>query len=112
MKKINILILTVLIFISPLSNAQAIQIKGMPSCGNWISEREKSDNKPDYANRLWLLGYMSGIAAGTNKNFLPGTDSDSIYLWMDNYCKSHPLKNVSDGGLYLYFELLEQKGIN
>ncbi|MEK7876864.1 MAG: hypothetical protein AAB325_11795 [Pseudomonadota bacterium] len=80
-----------------------------PSCGEWVSHREKSDTLA-LGNTSWLLGYLSGLAAGRGKDFLAGTDNGSIYKWMDNYCRTNPLRDVSSGGIALAAELTRKMG--
>ena len=80
-----------------------------PSCGEWISHREKSDPLA-LGNTSWLLGYLSGQAVSRGKDFLSGTDNASIYKWMDNYCRTNPLRDVGSGGIALAAELTRKKG--
>jgi hypothetical protein len=92
-----------------VNTASAVTIRGASSCGDWVQEQNK--NSDWNTNHTWLIGYLTGIAIGTNKDFLKGTDNPSIYLWMDNYCRQNPLKDMADGGLDLFFELKKQKNI-
>lgn len=80
-----------------------------PSCGEWISHREKSDPLA-LGNTSWLLGYLSGQAVSRGTDFLSGTDNVSIYKWMDNYCRTNPLRDVGSGGIALAAELTRKKG--
>jgi hypothetical protein len=53
-------------------------------------------------------GYISGLNIGDEKarNTLKNISSaDQIFLWMDNYCKANPLKDVSYGAETLMEEL-------
>ena len=88
-------------------DAQALTMRGPPSCGAWIKER--SQGMVGLANLSWLVGFLSGLANGTNKDFIKGTDNDSLSLWVDNYCRSNPLDSVDDAGLSLAMELIKQK---
>jgi hypothetical protein len=92
---------------SPLEGG--VEARQAPSCGEWISHREKSDTLA-LGNTSWLLGYLSGLAVGRGKDFLSGTDNVSIYKWMDNYCRTNPLRDVSSGGVALSAELTKTKG--
>ena len=91
------------------SSAGAVEARQAPSCGEWISHREKSDTLA-IGNTSWLLGYLSGIAVSRGTDFLSGTDNNSLYRWMDNYCRSNPLRDVSAGGNALAAELTKAKG--
>lgn len=79
-----------------------------PSCGEWIVHREKSDTLA-LGNASWLLGYLSGIAVSSGKDYLSGTENSSIYKWIDNYCRSNPLRDLSSGGNALAAELSGKK---
>ena len=79
-----------------------------PSCGEWVVHREKSDTLA-LSNASWLVGYLSGLAVGSGKDYLSGTDNVSIYRWMDNYCRANPLRDLSYGGNALAAELAKRK---
>jgi hypothetical protein len=36
------------------------------------------------------------------------SSAEQIWIWMDNYCKTNPLEDVSTGGLVLFEELRAQ----
>lgn len=88
---------------APPADAGA-EARQAPSCGEWIVHREKSDTLA-LGNASWLLGYLSGIAAGSGKDALVGTENSSIYKWMDSYCRRNPLRNLGSGGIALAAEL-------
>lgn len=74
---------------------------GDPDCGQWVKS-------PHPLDRVWLLGYLSGLNMAWNGNDKKPYDPlsklssrDQAYLWMDNYCKANPLKNVSTGAVNL-----------
>ncbi len=81
-----------------------VEARQPPSCGEWVVHREKSDTLA-LANASWLLGYLSGSAVATGKNFLPGIDNPSIFKWMDKYCQANPLRDLRGGGDVLASEL-------
>ena len=94
-------------------NALALQSRGEQSCGEWIKERNA---KGASYERAWLLGYLSGLVAALNKDFFGGTntpfnslDNESIYLWMDNYCRANPLKLMSSGAIDLFLEVTKDR---
>jgi hypothetical protein len=97
--------------------ASTVEIKGSRSCSKWMEEKRlangtKEMNKiPVLITRSWFLGYLSGRADASDRNFLKGTDSDSIFLWLDNYCRANPDKDLDQGGIELARELMQLKGI-
>lgn len=102
MKKI-ILVVAVMAFTTV--HAQIITSYGRRSCGVWIAVISKTDPREMLDARGWLVGYLSGIAIERRKDILAGTDAESMFLWMDNYCRENPLSNTVDGGIYLAAEL-------
>ena len=93
---------------APLTEAP--EARGAPSCGEWISHRKKSDTL-SLSNTSWLVGYLAGLAVGTGKDFLPGSDNTLLFTWMDHYCLSNPLTDVGNAGLTLMAELMQKKGL-
>jgi hypothetical protein len=97
--------------------AAAVEKMGVRSCSNWMEEKRlakstKDMNKiPVLITRNWFLGYLSGRADEAGKNFLKGTDSDSIFLWLDNYCQANPQMDLDKAGADLARELMQLKGI-
>jgi hypothetical protein len=97
--------------------ASAVDIRGSRSCGKWVEEKRMA-NSMNEMNRIpvlitqsWFLGYLSGRADESGKNILKGTDNESIFLWLDNYCRANPDKNLDTAGLALARELMQLKGI-
>jgi hypothetical protein len=84
--------------------AAQVVVRGAPSCGLWVQESGKKSIF-EMGFKGWLVGYLSGMASMSNDNILQGVDNDSIFLWMENYCRTHPLEDVSDGGEALFNEL-------
>lgn len=101
--------LTAIAAISGVSGSvSAVEIRGTRSCGEWLTD---SPSGLGSGNRSALIGFLVGLAVGTDKDFLKGTDNPSIFLWMDNYCRSNPLKHTIQGGDALYRELVREKGL-
>jgi hypothetical protein len=69
---------------------------------------ESLDNTLSYSKQ-WLVGYLSGVAAGLDKDLLTGMNNDSIFLWMDNYCRANPLRRIDEGGYTLALEIIRTK---
>ena len=97
-----------MVAVSSPSEAGA-EARQAPSCGEWVVHREKSDTLA-LSNTSWLLGYLSGLAVSSGKDYLSETDNASIYKWMDNYCRANPLRDLSHGGNALAVELARKKG--
>jgi len=97
--------------------ASTVEIKGARSCSKWTEEKRMADSTkemnriPVLITRSWFLGYLSGRADASGKNFLKGTDSDSIFLWLDNYCRANPKSDLDRAGNDLARELMQLKQI-
>jgi hypothetical protein len=75
---------------------------GRYDCGTWIKS-------PSDVQRVWLNGFLSGINSMSNVDALDQVSSaDQFFVWMDNYCKAHPLDKVSTGAIELFLELSER----
>ena len=88
------------------TTANAETVIGARSCGQWMGRNANSIDR--MVQESWLLGMLSGLALGTKFDFLAQTDAKSIYLWMDNYCQSHPLDNMVQGADALGAELIKR----
>ena len=106
-KSISATLICLLSMYSSASNGQTVQTRGSRSCGTWIEGRQKNDFA-SLINEAWLVGYLSGVAVATGRNALQGTDNESLFLWMDNYCKSSPLSRIDEGGDTLFIELAKR----
>jgi hypothetical protein len=109
MKKllITILAFSLLAGVSISANATVgvVGVMGDWSCGQWVKAR----NSGGYGNEgNWVLGFISGLAMATKKDFLKGTDNPSIFLWVDNYCHANPFNDVADAGRALATELIKK----
>lgn len=100
--------ITVLVVTCWSGQCLATMTLGKRDCGTWL------DKNPILRNAAedWLGGYMTGLNAMWDiKNGKPADplkqlgSAKQAHLWMDNYCKEHPLQDVADGGLELLHEL-------
>lgn len=95
--------------------ASAVWIRGGVSCGAWIEAREKEkkgDESDSWTARRWLVGFLSGLAYGENKEFWGPPSSlgtETVFLWMDNYCQANRLNDIGDGAEKLFDERTRKK---
>ena len=86
-------------------------LRGTRSCRKWVEERSLAEGKiemnriPVLISKSWFLGFLAGRSSGAKRNFASGIDDESIFLWLDNYCRDHPRENLADAGLALEMEL-------
>lgn len=88
---------------------RSVTVRGAPSCGKWIEVRKNQPYSPESA---WLIGYLSGTSSGLGVDALKGTDNDSLFLWMDNYCKTDPLSHLGRGANSLFIELMKKNNLS
>jgi len=110
------LVLTVLgILLAASSVAAPVESRGSRSCRDWQEQARyaksttEMNKVPLLISKNWFLGYLSGRAEESGKNLLKGTDNDSIFLWLDNYCRANPDKTLDRAGTELMHELSRQK---
>lgn len=89
--------------------------EGQKSCGSWVADTDARPSSNMRANdRVWVLGFVSGV--GYRQTWDPpklgelkATDSNALTVWMDNYCRAHPLDSIVKGASALVTELASQK---
>ena len=75
------------------ANCNGIQFMGVPSCVEWVNRHSTNDGA---GMEEWLLGFLSGLAAGKNIDLLKKAQKDYLYLWIDNYCQANPSGHVDN----------------
>ena len=73
-----------------------INIVGAVSCVDWVNDHSHNSASASLGE-YWLIGFLSGIAAGTKTDFMKNSDANSIVTWMNQYCSKHPLDSISVG---------------
>ena len=87
------------------------EARGVRTCHKWAEERNlaegsKEMNKvPVLITKSWFLGYLAGRQAKSGKEFLNAADNESIFLWLDKYCREHPQEDLASAGAALEHEL-------
>ncbi len=94
--------------------AAALEARGSRTCAAWQEHRtEEAEGHTQHAeiDQTWLVGYLSGVVAGSGIDFLSDTDNVSIFSMTDVYCHSNPLGHLAPAGTALARQLMQQKGI-
>ncbi len=104
MRKLLCIVLSV---IATSALAGPIKGAGGTTCGKWVEDRKTSVY---YTQLSWVQGFISSynhyVDSHEDQNGVFGTaDSNSITVWMDNYCQKNPLETVYTGTLELIEEL-------
>lgn len=92
-------------------NYKPYVLKGYASCGKYLEARAKCKKgncmKANYFNQ-WLDGYLTAFdeVEPNTVDIAAGQDLYSLDLWLENYCKRHPLKPIYDATKQLVITLL------
>jgi len=99
---------------------------GASTCGRWLENKSddiRAQSEVKFKNnindiiplfvaqqnraldRRWLLGFVSGASAAMEADLLATVDAESVVLWIDNYCASHPIDGVPLAASMLVIEL-------
>lgn len=90
-------------------NAKQLSLLANPdSCGKWVEERAK--DRADF-NMAFLTGLLSGMALGSEKNFLSNVDAEAVYIWTDNYCQANPTKPLVGAAINFMNEMVKKNGL-
>ncbi len=92
----------------------AYDSRGARSCAGWQEYRRDealgySLNAEIY--QTWLVGYLSGIVAGSGIDFFAGTENELVFLMTDKFCSKNPQTNLAEAGTSVARELMLIKGI-
>jgi len=92
----------------------AYDARGARSCDGWQQFRQ--DQKRGYSlnaeiYETWLVGYLSGIVAGSGTDFLAGTENESVFLMVDTFCSENLQTNLAASGTSVARQLMQLEGI-
>jgi len=81
--------------------------EGTISCGRWIGYRA-SHVITQAEVEAWVRGFLTGMNAAdpTRHGVGDGSDPEGNNLWLDNYCKAHPLDSLYDAAILLRVALI------
>lgn len=77
------------------------------SCGKFTQHRDTSDTENATSDSYYVAGWISAYNKLSPESRAIDTETDlsSILLWLDGYCRDHPLSNVSEALSHLPAEL-------
>lgn len=85
--------------------ADGFVVEGLLDCGAWVKSRTEGKSA---IFEGYLVGFMNGLVLGSGTEFWRATGAkvsqDQVFLWMDNYCREHPLADVVKGAIDLMNE--------
>ncbi|MBM6448028.1 MULTISPECIES: hypothetical protein [Pseudomonas] len=80
---------------------------GALGCGKFVAATdEKRAGYPQSLNLFmaWLSGFVSYSSLMSEIEYFKGTDSISVQLWLENYCRANPLEPFNTAALALLLE--------
>lgn len=92
----------------------AVDSRGSRSCASWEERRlqqQKGHPLNSEIEQTWLVGYLSGLVAGSGMDFLIGTDNETVFAMVDQYCQLNPHGQLAAAGTSIARELMATKGI-
>jgi hypothetical protein len=79
----------------PVASEATIYTLGSVSCGAWSADR-KAGNLQGVADEYWVGGFLSGVNWSTGQRLGITVDGPGLYGFIDNYCTSHPSRDLSN----------------
>jgi hypothetical protein len=80
---------------------------GNSSCGDWLRDRQR-DSWGSVVKKAWLSGYVTAYNNAYAGALIAGTDSEGMFAWVDNYCRSRPLDSIFQASNSLMLELVRR----
>lgn len=83
---------------------------GDVSCGAWASSQNDAPTRQIYL--FWFRGFVSGYNYGSETNqvqLYAMPDSDTLSLYIDNYCRENPLLPFTSAAFQLVKEVRVKK---
>lgn len=92
------------------ATGQTVTARGARSCALWTENRvdERSGHQLGAQfYQTWLVGYLSGMAAGTGVDLLGGRPNAPLFQMVDRYCAENPGANLAQAGATVARELMQ-----
>jgi hypothetical protein len=80
--------------------------QGAHSCGFFVEHKQPHmlQDSAYYQDIAWALGYLHAIDAW-NPYSVKDYDRDGLSLWLENYCRQHPLELLANAALDFYVSI-------
>ena len=88
------------------AHAHLVATRGGLTCSAWMQQRPKASK----LSETWLLGFLSGMAQQADIDLPQQPDDDSLFRWMDDYCRANPKQHVAVGAFVLFGKLRAEGG--
>lgn len=92
-----------LLLTGDLNAGSTIVGAGSQSCTAWMNRKKNPVVKAAFES--WVVGFVSGLNVGAEREIVGGGDFTAIVAWMDWRCKSNSLDQIGVAALDLAMEL-------
>jgi hypothetical protein len=68
---------------------------GTQGCGKYVAatdQAKRGDGQAVYQYITWMSGFMSHASGVNGVDYFKNSDTESVQLWLENYCRAHPLE--------------------
>ena len=94
------------LFAATVTASNGVYVVGVADCGKWDSARKANTA---VALENYVIGALDGFSIASDVEFwrvsgATAPSAESIYLWMDKYCRDHPLQSMVGGAMALFHE--------
>ncbi|MCK1438318.1 hypothetical protein [Bradyrhizobium sp. 15] len=103
MKRALTVVAMLLLLTTCLKAGSTIVGAGSQSCTAWMNRKKNPVVKAAFES--WVVGFVSGLNVGAEKEIVGGGDFIAIVAWMDRRCKSNSLDQIGVAALDLAMEL-------
>lgn len=103
MKRVLGVAVMLLLPITSLNAGLTIVGAGSQSCTAWMNRKKNPVVKAAFES--WVVGFVSGLNVGAEREIVGGGDFTAIVAWMDRRCKSSSLDPIGVAALDLAMEL-------
>lgn len=95
-------------------SAAAFDSRGARSCSDWTLHRLEAvggHTLNSEISQTWLVGYLSGMVAGSGMDFLAGTKNPVLFSMANDLCGKYPQADLAFIGTAIARELMQEKNI-
>lgn len=103
MKRVLAILVMLHLPMTCLNAGSTIVGAGSQSCTAWMNRKKNPVVKAAFES--WVVGFVSGLNVGAEREIVGGGDFTAIVAWMDRRCKSNSLDQIGVAALDLAMEL-------
>jgi hypothetical protein len=98
--KLAVLTAVCLLGIGANRSAQAVVVNAGPSCAEWLKTRQAPYSIYEAYNEGFIVGTLNGMSTSSGVslwiNGRVSISNEQVYFWVDEYCRTNPLKYVPE----------------